>query len=322
MTSVIVTGAGGFLGTALVNRLASEGVQVRAISRATRVSTPNVQWIATNIFDSVALAAAFRGVEAIFHLAAHVHDHSSRDDGEQQRATTLGSVQAMLIAADECSISNVIFASSLAVFGRRGRQPIDENQECRPETAYGRMKLEAEEAIANFARRTGAYAACIRPAMMYGVPCPGNLPRMVRMIKKGRFPRIPEFANRRSMVFVDDAAAAMVLAWKAKVAGGRPFIVTDDEAYSTREIYDMILNALGRRAPRLVMPKAMFSIAAKLGDGAEILLRRRLSFDSRALDAFTGSAWFDASRAKLELGYGPTTKLRDIMPALVRSVAD
>jgi nucleoside-diphosphate-sugar epimerase len=143
---------------------------------------------------------------------------------------------------------------------------------------------------------------------------------MVRAVNAGWFPPIPEFGNRRSMVAVYDVASAMLLAWKANVRGGRPYIITDDRAYSTREIHDLIRQALGRPRSGLAIPRAVFSAAARVGDLGGRLLGRRVFFDSQALDRIAGSAHFDPTRARTDLGYRPTMTLADLMPALVRHV--
>jgi nucleoside-diphosphate-sugar epimerase len=122
------------------------------------------------------------------------------------------------------------------------------------------------------------------------------------------------------MVSVGDAARAMMLAWRVSVRGGRPYIVTDGVAYSTHDLAEMIRRTLGRREPRVTIPRAAFTAAARVGDLGRALLGRRVFFDSQALDRLAGSAHFDSSRARQELGFVPSTTLADVMPALVRAV--
>jgi nucleoside-diphosphate-sugar epimerase len=119
------------------------------------------------------------------------------------------------------------------------------------------------------------------------------------------------------MVWVTDLAEAMIAAWQAGVPGGRPFIITDGRAYSTRQMYDAIRAALGRSPARRHIPRAVFQSMAKAGDLAGHLLRRRVGFDSLSLERLAGSAEFDCSRAKAELGFSPTKSLYDVVPAMV-----
>ena len=317
-----VTGATGCLGRALVRHLVNEGVEVRAISRSSSSGFPRVTGITADVRDVAALTRAFEGVEVVFHLAAHVHDVVSSDDSALQQATTFGGTTCALTAAERAGVEHFVFASSLAVHGPSGDDQPSENSPCTPVTPYGRAKLDAERAVSEFAARTGVFASSIRPAMIYGVGNRGNLSRMIRAIRSGFFPPIPEFGNRRSLVADTDAARAMVSAWRAGIRGGRAFIVTDGLAYSTRQMYQLILAAMGRHAPRFEMPRAVFLAAARVGDVGARAFGKRLPFDSSSLDRLTGSAYFVSVRAGPELGFAPTTTLSDALPAMIRHIAD
>lgn len=318
--TVVVTGAGGFLGRALARELAGSGVNVRAVTRSAQFDIDGVQPTSANALDKKELESVFRGADAIFHLVAHVHDVVAKDDSQQQRSITHGSTIAALHAAEAANVPSFVFASSLAVFGNASGDNVNEEHVAAPTTAYGQAKLESEFAVAAFADRTGAFASSIRPAMMYGEGFPGNLARMIRAVRSGWFPPVPEFGNRRSMVWVEDAARAMVLAWRKKVTGGRAYNVTDGQGYSTRDLYDMIRSALGLGKPALTVPRTVFTAAAIAGDFTGSITGRRMVFDSVALARLAGSAHFDSSRAERELGYRPTMTLPKIMPMLVRGV--
>jgi nucleoside-diphosphate-sugar epimerase len=257
----------------------------------------------------------------VFHLAAHTHDLRSLDDSPLQEEITLGGTLAALSAAESGGVEHFVFASSLAVFGDVGAAEVDEQHPCMPSTPYGQAKLRAEEAVCEFAHRTGAYASSIRPAMIYGVGCPGNLPRMIRAVERRTFPPIPEFGNRRSMVAVADVVQALIKAWRAGAPDGRPYIVTDGRGYSTRELYDLIRQTLGRRHPSVAIPPIVFRTAAHIGDALSILTRKRVPFDSRALARLSQSAVFSAERAIRELGFQPTTTLPDLLPAMVADLS-
>src|SRR4051794_23375952 len=147
---VAVTGAGGFLARALMPRLTAVGTSIRAITRSSGRLPRTVIEVRADIRDADQLEAAFRGVSAVFHLAAHVHDVRSADDTAQQQAVTLGGTIAVLEAAERAGVGQVILASSLAVFGDVGHETVNEMHPCRPTSPYGRAKLEAEEALRSF----------------------------------------------------------------------------------------------------------------------------------------------------------------------------
>ena len=315
----VVTGANGYLARTLMAKLVALGVDVRGVSRSPSLSAKGVTHVHADIRDATALASSMRGADVVFHLAAHAHDVLSKDETRLQESITLGGTVAVLSAAERCGIAHFIFASSLAVYGPMGSTSANESHACKPQTPYGQAKLRAETAVAEFATRTGAHAASIRPAMIYGVGCPGNLSRMIRAIKRRTFPPIPDFGNRRSMISVDDVATVMALAWKANVRDGRRFNVTDGTSYSTRQVYDMIRQSLGRPRPTFSIPRTWFSVAARLGDAGAAVVGHRLPFDSEAMARLSGSAVFTGDRARRELGFTPTTTLPDLLPAMVRT---
>ncbi len=318
----VVTGASGYLGRALIDRLLLEGARVVGISRAPGPDRAGVSFVRADIRKANLLEESFRGADVVFHLAAHTHDVRSTDDSGEQQAVTLGGTVAALKAAERCGVRHFIFVSSLAVFGPVGSAGATEDDPCNPASPYGRAKLDAEREVSAFAARTGACAASIRPAMIYGPGAPGNLSRMIRAVRARTFPPIPEFGNRRSMVAVGDVAQVLARAWRSNVPGGRAFNVTDGRGYSTREIYDLIRQALGRGRPALTFPAAWFSVAARVGDVGARLIGRRLPFDSGALDRLRGSAFFLCDRARCELAFVPTTTLADAMPAIVRAAGE
>lgn len=316
-----VTGAGGFLGRALIARLLADGISVRAITRSPTLNIPGAEIARSPVLDVATLSACFRNADVVFHLAAHTHDVRSLDDVAAQEAITLGGTIAAIAAAECASVRHFIFVSSLAVHGRVGSSVATEDHPCNPTTPYGRAKLQSETVVQDYASRTSTFAACIRPAMIYGIGCAGNLPRMIHAIRRRRFPPLPEFGNRRSMVDVSDVVQALILSWKAGVRDGRPFIVTDGQPYSTRKIYDLIRESLGRSGRVVPIPPALFSAAARIGDIGGALMGRRLPFDSNAYDKLIGSAFFSSARAARELGFNSTTTLEGVLPAMIRHLA-
>jgi nucleoside-diphosphate-sugar epimerase len=141
---------------------------------------------------------------------------------------------------------------------------------------------------------------------------------MIRMIARGRFPPLPDSANRRSMVDVRDVVEAMLLCAKTPVAAGQIYIVTDDQMYSTRQIYEWICQALSRSVPRWTVPWTLWRLFARTGDVAGRLLGRRVLFDSQSLSRLTGSAWYSSERIMRELNYRPRHQLKSSLLEMIR----
>ena len=143
----------------------------------------------------------------------------------------------------------------------------------------------------------------LRLAMVYGSGGRGNLERMGRLVKRGLFPPLPETANHRSLVHVDDVVAAIRLVADDPRASGRTYIVASHAAPSGRELFDALRSTLEMPRCSWEVPAFLLRFAATGGDALEMLTRRRMPFDSETLDRLLGSAWFSPARIERELGW-------------------
>lgn len=134
---------------------------------------------------------------------------------------------------------------------------------------------------------------------------------MGRLVQRGLFPPLPETANHRSLVHVDDVVSAMRLVAEDDRANGRTYIVASPEAPSGRQLYDALRHALGMPGCTWHVPELPLKWAARLGDGLEVLTRRRLPLDSEALSRLLGSAWYSSARIERELGWRARVSLAE-----------
>jgi UDP-glucose 4-epimerase len=315
---VLVTGAAGFIGRRLVEHLLADGERVRALVRASVPSwAGDAEIVRGDIREGAVLMAAADGVETVFHLAGRAHAiDESRGDEQEYVGVNVEGTRHVLAAALARGARAVVFLSSVKAMGEGGPACLDESAPARPVTAYGRSKLAAEELIAR-AAANGLHAVSLRLPLVYGPGVKGNLHRMIEAIDRRRFPPLADVGNRRSMVHVDDVVAALRLAAGAPVAAGHRYIVTDERAYSTREIYESMCRALGRPVSRLRLPVAPFFLLARAGDLVGRASGRRFPLDSDALDKLIGSAWYSSANIARELGYRPRWTLPEAMPAMV-----
>jgi nucleoside-diphosphate-sugar epimerase len=312
----LVTGATGFIGTALVRRLLAGGIPVRALARS-RKDTLAAMSAQVDLASGTIPAGALDGVRTIYHLAARTHDLFATDasDAEYWRVNLEGT-QRLLDALPRHTISRVIFVSSVKAQAEETPRAIDETQPPEPTTAYGRSKLAAERLVLSEAARRGFDGVCLRFPLVYGPGQRGNLPRMIAAIDRGRFPP-PPAGNRRSMLHVENAVDALILTGQHPAAAGQTYIVADASPYSTRELYDWIRGALGKPPVKWAVPAWVLRGLASAGDSARTILGRRVGFDTEALRKLLGSAWFSSDKIARELGYQPIRSLPDALPELV-----
>jgi len=261
---------------------------------------------------------ALAGIDVIYHLAAKTHDtHEAAGADADYTRINVDATRALVEAAVRLRIPRFVYVSSVKAMDEGGPGMRDESQPPAPETAYGRTKLAAERAVFEVASRGGVAPVCLRFPMVYGPGQRGNLANMIRAVDRGRFPPPPETGNRRSMLHVENAVDGLLLAGRHDAAPGQTYLVTDANPYSTRELYDWIRAALGRRAIQWSVPVWGFRALALAGDAARTIVRHRIGFDSDAFQKLLGSAWYSPAKMSRELGYQPAHDLRAALPELV-----
>jgi UDP-glucose 4-epimerase len=300
--TALVTGAGGFIGSALCGRLESMGVRVYRLSR----NATGPDSIAADLGRDPIKGLKDIRPEVVFHLAGRVHmvDEGVEAEAEHMRATVEGT-RDLLQAAAEAGANAFVFFSSCSVMQEGSAAVLDETAPPAPTTPYGRAKLRAEELVLgmNGKGAGGLRTACIRPPMVYGPGHKGQLPRMIRAIERGVFPPLPRYSGKRSLVHVEDVVDAAILVAQKPEAAGQVYIVSEPRPYSSRELYEIVLKALGRRPPRWHVPRALLASGALVGDLGERLTRRRLPFDSAALSRLSLPAVYSAAKIERELGF-------------------
>ncbi len=311
---VVVTGSNGFIGGRLTAVLAEKGYKIRTINRKPHDIAENSYALDLSIDECKHNLLA--GVNTVFHVAgkAHALGATQQDDNEYFQVNTEGT-RKLLEASKRAGVERFIYFSSVKAVGNSDLQPMDEGISASAATPYGRSKFAAEQLVLN-----GDYVrhpVVIRPSMVYGKTDKGNLPRMIKAVKKGIFPPLPENFNQRSMVHVDDVVQAAILVAENPVAAGQIYIVSDGQPYSTRQIYDWIREVLGKRPIKTSVPMFLLRGLAGVGDVIGRASGRRFLFDSDALQKLTASAWYSSDKIVSELGFCPKYSLKESLPDII-----
>ena len=198
-----------------------------------------------------------------------------------------------------------------------GLRAFNEEDVIEPDTPYGKSKLEAEKLVLQ-----GGYVpepVVLRLCMVYGPGAKGNMQKMLQAVAKHRFPPLPEVNNKRSMVHVQDVVNAAILAAERPEAVGQTFIVSDGHSYSTRQMYELMCQALGRHPPKWSIPIPCLRALGWAGDAIGKLRGKRFMFDSDALEKLIGSAWFSSQKIETMLGFKPEWNLEKALPEMVEA---
>lgn len=318
MAPDLVTGASGFLGSPLVERLVADGIPVRAMHYRDHGVPPRsgVVVVRAALEDFDALRRAAEGCSTVFHLAGKAHDLDLRDADAFHRINVQGTMN-LLRAAEEAGARSFVFASSVKAMGEGDDECLDEDAPAEPRSPYGISKLEAERLVLEAGARRGMHVSVLRLPLVYGPGLKGNLRAMLDAIARGAFPPPPRTGNRRSLASVSDVMSALLLAARNPAAAGRVYLVTDGTPYSPRDIYDSMRSALGLRPVAWAVPRWVFRGAALAGDATSRLLGRPMPFSSKVFEKLLGSACYRNDRIRRELGFTPATTLQAALPEIV-----
>ncbi|MBC8285551.1 MAG: NAD-dependent epimerase/dehydratase family protein [Nitrospinae bacterium] len=263
--NILLTGATGFIGCRLLRLLEKEGHCVTVISRKKHPHNKTIvcDFVKKDKIPQDAMDAA----DTVFHLAGYTHDLSDASKVEHlYRAINIDSTINLATQAIQSNIKKFIYISSVKAGGSDAKhRVIDENTSGEPEGIYGKTKREAEKALLKLTLESNMHTSIVRPSPVYGPGVKGNLQLMLKGIKSGWFPPIPEVGNKRSLVHVDDVARAICYVSEDKRADGEIFIVTDGKPYSSRDIYNSMRRVLGMKSTNLFVPKLLFGGVSLLG---------------------------------------------------------
>jgi UDP-glucose 4-epimerase len=294
---VLVTGASGFVGTAVREALAQRGHALRLAVRRTAVAAGADETVPVgDIDDATDWTAALAGVDAVVHLAARVHVmHETATDAltEFRRVNTAGT-ERLARAAAAAGVRRFVYASSIKVNGEgTGPRPYTRDDRPAPKDPYGVSKWEAEQALARVAADTGLEVVVVRPPLVYGPGVRGNFLRLLKVARLGLPLPFGAAKNLRSLVYVKNLADLLATAVAHPAAPGKTYLASDGDDLSTAQLCTQLARALGKTPRLLPVPVALLRAAAgAAGRTAEF---QRLF----------GSLQVDPSPATTELGWRP-----------------
>jgi UDP-glucose 4-epimerase len=305
---VLITGANGFVGRALVAELATAGHAVVCAVRRP-AGLPN-EVLVDDLGPETDWGTALAGCDAVVHLAARVHvmrDEASDPLAEFRRVNTEGTLRLARQAA-RAGARRFVFISSVKVNGEGRDEPYREADAAAPEDAYGISKWEAEQGLQKIAIETGLEIAILRPPLVYGPGVKANFARLLKNVKRGLPLPLGAIRNRRSLLYLGNFVDAIRLCVEHPAAAGQTFLLDDGQAISTPELIRAVARAAGR-SPRLlpVPPRLLQLVSTVLGKGA-------------AVSRLTGSLHVDASAIRSRLGWRPRYSLQEGLAATVADV--
>jgi nucleoside-diphosphate-sugar epimerase len=320
--TAFVTGGSGFIGRALIRRLATGGCEVRALARsphsAAAVEELGASAVEGSLADREAMAGGARGCEVAFHLAAHLGQWGSRE--EFMRDNVEGTENA-LAACREAGVRRFVHCGTeAALIAGEPLRNVDETTPLRPDSKalYPSTKALAEQAVRD-ANRSELETVVVRPRFVWGAGDTTLLPELVEMARSGRLAWIGGGRQLTDVTHVENAVEGLLLGATAGRAG-EVYFVTDGEPVVFREFVSALLETQGVEPPTRSVPAPVAGAAAALAETAwrVLPLRGEPPLTRFAFWISSQECTIDITKARAELDYEPVITREAGLAALRR----
>ena len=328
MKNIFITGANGFIGRALCDKLLTDGYRVRgAVRSAAQMTTlpSGVEGVMVgDVGPETDWYEALVGIDGIVHLAARVHvmRESSVDPLAAYREVNVEGTKCLAIAAANAGVKRFVYISSVKVNGESTDKSRDQGsgkdrsqksevrgQEGEPKEAfsekdvpgprdpYGISKWEAEQVLRDVAADTGLEIVILRPPLVYGFGVKANFRSLMKWVRSGVPLPLGAVHNKRSFVALDNLVSFIIHCIDHPKAANEVFLISDGENVSTTELLQKMARAFGKRSFLLSVPVRLMTFVAGL------LGKRDVS------DRLFGSLQVDSSKARDLLGWKPIVSM-------------
>jgi 2-alkyl-3-oxoalkanoate reductase len=321
---VLVTGGGGFLGGAIVNRLSEDGCSVYALGRKRISNLPShAEAIQCDLKDKQATINACKGMDAVFHVAAIP---GVWGDSKGFFDSNVEGTRNILEGCFQANVKKLIFTSSPSVVcHNKDMENADETTPYPDKYLcdYPLTKAIAEREVLAANNKNGLLTVSLRPHLIWGPGDPHLVPRILDRAKKGRLARVGKGANKVDMTYIDNAVEAHILAFKRLEEGtavaGQAYFISDDEPVN---LWDWIDNLLTRLDMPPVKKNISFRTANAIGTTLEIIFRALGIKSEPPMTRFVAtqlatSHYFNISKAKRDFGYKPVVSQKEGLNRLI-----
>ena len=263
----LITGAAGFLGSALANRLVQEGHSVRGLDDLSTGDpsslSPEVHFVRGDVNDRPKLWTLLQEVDCVYHLAAKVLVPESVLYPREYNEVNVGGTVTLMEAMRDVGVRRVVFISSGAIYGNQGSQPVSEDATPNPRSPYAVSKLAAEYYVKTIGRLWGIETVCLRVFNAYGpgqhlppVHAPVLLNFLRQALQNGTLVIHGDGTQTRDYVYVDDVVQAMIAASTAPGVDQMTINVGSGVEISVRDLVKVVISVTGSEPELVYNPRS------------------------------------------------------------------
>lgn len=311
---VLITGASGRVGTALVKRLMKEGYRVRALVRDTYSADQlpsGIEIAFGDITDLEGLRGCCEKVEVVYHLAALIDYQAGWP--RLYEVNSKGTVNVVTEAA-RAKVKRLVYASSIGVYGK-GKQgrALKESDALEPSDDYGRSKLDGEIAVWH----SNLPFIALRFGLVYGPGFDEAYMPLLKMLEKRRMPYVGHGQNIMPFVHVNDVVEALVVAGsKNKEALNHAYNIVG-ERVTQKQAFNLACRYLGVGRPLVHASPAVLKSAVKMLNVVDRVMGRKPKLVPEYIEALEVNRDFDTEKARKVLGWKPKVEIKEGIQEMV-----
>jgi nucleoside-diphosphate-sugar epimerase len=308
----LITGATGFVGSHLADKLLAKNYEVYCLKRKTSstkwLDGKNVNYVDGDLFSNESLGNCIKDMDYVFHVAGVVKSRSKQGFIHGNTDSTKNLLE--ITEKVNPGIKKFVFVSSLAAVGPSVKDLIvDENTIPSPITSYGESKLHAEQAV--FSYKDKFPVSIISPPAVYG-PRDTEILIYFKTFSGGLNSVIGFDTKYLSLVYVEDLADGIVLAAEKDQANGQKYFVCHDKAYNWDEIGNITSKLLGKKAIKIRLPHSVVYSVGYLSELFTAFSNKPVTLNVEKCKDITQQRWVCSNeKAKRELGFNPKYSLEE-----------
>lgn len=315
---VLITGATGFVGSHLTEKLVNEGYEVRALARQSSdtslLKNLNVEIVYGDITNVAAVEKAVTGCQQVYHLAAKTSQ--ARLPKNQFYAINVKGAENVACSAMKANVERLVYVSTGGIYGTIKNPPVDEDTKPSPNSLYRESKLLGEQVVLAHRKKEGLPVVISRISNVFG-PGSTNWLGLFQAIAAKRFRIIGAGENHTHMGYITDVVDGLRRCGEIRGIEGEAYLIAGKEPIKLKQLVEIIAQELGINNSRGRRPAGPFRAFSYLAQ----LVYRCFSVElphSHRYELFLADNVFDISKAQNELGYCPKVSLREGIQQTIR----